>query len=55
MDALYQQIVLVARKTRLDDLIVRFNTIEQVRFHVEHLGQIFWTTRLNTNAIVKRS
>jgi NAD kinase len=41
MDALNRQIVLVTRKTRLDDLVVRFNTIEQVRFHVEHLGADF--------------
>jgi hypothetical protein len=41
MDALNRQIVLITRKTRLDDLVVRFNTIEQGRFHVEHLGGDF--------------
>ena len=41
MDALNQRIVLVTRKTRLEDLIVRFNTIEQARFYVEHLGADF--------------
>jgi NAD kinase len=41
MDALNQRIVLVTRKTRLEDLIVRFNTVEQVRFYVEHLGADF--------------
>jgi NAD kinase len=41
MDALSQRIVLVTRKTRLEELIVRFNTIEQARFYVEHLGADF--------------
>jgi NAD kinase len=41
MDALNHRIVLVTRKTRLEELIVRFNTIEQARFYVEHLGADF--------------
>jgi NAD kinase len=41
MDALNQRIVLVTRKTRLEELIARFNTIEQARFYVEHLGADF--------------
>lgn len=41
MEALNQRIVLVTRKTRLEELIVRFNTIEQARFYVEHLGADF--------------
>ena len=41
MNALEQRIVLVTRRTRLDDLIVRFTTIEQARFYVEHLGADF--------------
>ncbi|MET4569197.1 sugar kinase [Rhodanobacter soli] len=41
MDALNQRIVLVTRKTRLEELIVRFNTIEQARFYVEHLSADF--------------
>jgi len=41
MDALNQRIVLVTRKTRLEELIVRFNTIEQARFYVEHLNADF--------------
>jgi hypothetical protein len=41
MDALDQRIVLVTRHTRLEDLVVRFNTIEQARFYVEHLGADF--------------
>jgi hypothetical protein len=35
------KIVLVVRPTRLDDLIVRFNTVGQARFYVEHLGADF--------------
>lgn len=35
------KIVLIVRKTRLDELIARFNTLEQARFYVEHLGADF--------------
>lgn len=41
MDALDRRIVLVTRRTRLEDLVVRFNTIGQARFYVEHLGADF--------------
>lgn len=41
MDALNQRIVLVTRHTRLEELIVRFNTVDQARFYVEHLGADF--------------
>jgi NAD kinase len=41
MQALGQRIVLVVRKTRLEDLITRFNTAEQARFYIEHLGADF--------------
>ncbi len=41
MDPLNQRIVLVVRKTRLEDLIARFNTFEQARFYVQHLGADF--------------
>jgi NAD kinase len=36
-----KKIILVIRKTRLDELIARFNTEEQARFYVEHLGADF--------------
>lgn len=36
-----RRIVLVTRKTRLDDLVARYNTMEQARFYVEHLGADF--------------
>lgn len=35
------KIVLIVRKTRIDDLIARFNTQDQARFYVEHLGADF--------------
>jgi NAD kinase len=35
------KVVIVKRKTRLDDLIVRYNTIGQARFYIEHLGACF--------------
>jgi hypothetical protein len=35
------KIILVTRRTRLDDLIARFNTLPQARFYVERLGGDF--------------
>ena len=35
------KIVLVRRRTRLEELKRRYNTIEQARFYVEHLGADF--------------
>ncbi|TGL61919.1 sugar kinase [Leptospira ognonensis] len=35
------RIIIVRRQTRLDELIVRFNTIGQARFYIEHLGSSF--------------
>lgn len=35
------KIVLVRRKTRLDELIQRFNTASQAKFYIEHLGAAF--------------
>lgn len=35
------KIILVTRKTRLDDIIVKFNTFEQAKFYIEHLGSDF--------------
>jgi len=36
-----RRVVLVTRRTRLDDLIARYNTLGQARFYVEHLGADF--------------
>lgn len=41
MDALNRRIVLVVRKTRLEELVLRFNTVAQARFFIEHLGADF--------------
>ena len=41
MDALQRRIVLITRRTRLEDLIARLNTLEQARFYIEHLGADF--------------
>ena len=35
------KIVLITRRTRLDELVARFNTVSQARFYVEHLGADF--------------
>jgi len=35
------KLVLIIRRTRLDELIARFNTADQARFYVEHLGADF--------------
>ena len=42
MDRLTEhKVVLVTRRTRLDDLVARFNTLSQAKFYVEHLGADF--------------
>ncbi len=42
MDRLTEdKLVLIIRRSRLDDLISRFNTEDQARFYVEHLGANF--------------
>ncbi len=38
---LENKIVLVTRRTRLDDLLARFNTVSQAQFYIEHLGADF--------------
>jgi NAD kinase len=38
---LYDKLVLVTLKTRLEELIERFNTREQARFYLEHMGLNF--------------
>jgi len=35
------KIILIKRKTRLDELIHRFNTLGQAKFYIEHLGADF--------------
>lgn len=38
---LEQKIILVTRPTRLEELVVRYNTREQAQFYIEHLGGEF--------------
>ncbi len=35
------KIILIKRKTRLEDLIARYNTIAQAKFYIEHMGSDF--------------
>jgi NAD kinase len=35
------KIIIVTRKTRLDEIIIKFNTLEQAKFYIEHLGSDF--------------
>jgi hypothetical protein len=37
----FEKIVLVTRKTRLAELIERFNTTSQAKFYIEHAGGDF--------------
>ena len=39
--ALYEKIVVVTRKTRLEELIARFNSRGQAKFYIEHAGGDF--------------
>jgi NAD kinase len=38
VSGLQRKVVLVTRKTRLEDLVARYHTLAQVRFYLEHLG-----------------
>src|SRR5947209_20269425 len=38
---MYEKIVVVTRKTRLEELVARFNTREQAKFYIEHMGLDF--------------
>lgn len=37
----YETVVIVTRRTELDDLVARFMTVAQARFYLEHAGQAF--------------
>jgi len=59
--AAFEKIVLVTRKTRLAELIERFNTLAQAKFYIEHAGGDFQEYQLEDDAyrrsaeIVRRS
>ena len=48
------KLILVKRKTRLEELVTRFNTVEQARFYVERLGSDF-TDYQNEDAVYKQA
>ena len=35
------KVVMIKRKTRLEELVYQYNTMEQARFHIEHMGVDF--------------
>lgn len=37
----YEKVVIVTRKTELEELVARFNTVAQSRFYLEHAGRDF--------------
>ncbi len=49
----YEKIVLVTRKTRLESLIERFNTLGQAKFYIEHSGGDFALYEREHQAYVK--
>lgn len=55
MDNLLEnKIIVVTRRTRLDDVVARFNTLDQAKFYVEHLGADF-TDYLQEDKVYKRA
>ena len=46
--ASYEKLVLVTRRTRLEELIERFNTRGQAQFYIDHAGGDFADTRAST-------
>ena len=38
---MYKKLVIVTRKTRLQELVERFNTRSQAKFYIEHAGGDF--------------
>ena len=38
MDRGMQKIIIITRKTRLQELVYQYNTAEQAKFYLEHMG-----------------
>src|SRR5437588_256216 len=38
---IYEKLIIITKKTALEELIERFNTREQARFYIEHMGASF--------------
>jgi NAD kinase len=49
-----RKVVLVTRRTRLEELVARYHTLAQARFYIEHLGSDF-SDYLRENAAYARS
>ena len=55
---MYKKLVIVTRKTRLQELVERFNTRSQAKFYIEHFdqagrgivrsGEMGWILEVNT-------
>ena len=41
MAARFERVVIVTRRTELEDLVLRFNTVAQAKFYLEHSGNSF--------------
>lgn len=39
--SIFEKVVIVTRKTELEELVARFNSVPQARFYLEHAGQPF--------------
>lgn len=48
-----RKVILVTRKTRLEDLVVRYHSVAQARFYVEHLGADFADYQREHDAYVR--
>ena len=53
--AAHDKLVIVTRKTALEELVERFNTRDQARFYIEHMGGDFASTRRPTTPITPPS
>lgn len=54
MEKCNRKIIIVTRKTRLENLIVRYNTMEQAKFVIEHSGDDF-SYYLNEDSLYKKA
>ena len=50
---MFERIIIVTRKTRLEELIVRFNTKSQAKFYIEQEGLDFYDYQLEYDSYKK--
>ena len=48
------KVVLITRKTRLENLVIRYNTVEQAKFYIEHMGCDF-SDYVKEDAVYKKA